>query len=403
MPGGMAASASTRSKPRIRRGRSADRRRVGDGRVSGSARLGSRTKHLVKRLGPADIAVIDHADLDRIAAEELIASGVPAVINVAPYSTGRYPNAGPLMLAEAGILVVDASGAPLFDQLSDGEPIELDSGVVRRGDELLVKGAVLTETELSAQLDKQREQIDEALAAFAENTAEHARREGELLTGAIDFPTLRTGFRDRHALIVARGPAHRSDLRALNAYIRDVRPVLVGVDGGADALLEAGLKPDVVLGDMDSASDASLRCGAELVVHAYPDGTAPGAERLERMGLEHSPVPSPGTSQDVAMLLAFEKGAALIVSVGAHFNLEDFLDRSRAGMSSTFLTRLRIGEVLVDAKGVSRLYRPEAGRLQFAMFFAAFAVLLAIVVVTSPALDNLLELLWLKVRVLLGI
>ena len=399
----MGASASTNSWQRLRRRRSPNKDRPAAGRVTGSARLGRKTKDLVKRLGPSDIAVIDHADLDRIAAEELVATGVPAVINVARFSTGRYPNAGPLMLAEAGILVVDVSGADLFDQLKDGEPIDIVGGAISAHGELLVRGRVLSQDELAIQLEHQREQIDGALAAFAENTAEHARREGEILTGAIDFPALKTGFRDEHALVVARGAAHRHDLRALNVYIRDVRPVLVGVDGGADALLEAGLKPDVVLGDMDSASDAALRCGAELVVHAYPDGSAPGRERLQLMDLNHLVVPAPGTSQDVAMLLAFEKGASLIVSVGAHFNLADFLDRSRDGMSSTFLTRLRIGDVLVDAKGVSRLYRPQPRGGQIAMFLAAFLVLVGIVVATSPALDNLLELLWLKVRIVFGL
>ncbi len=399
----MGARPSTRSWPRLRRRRDSHRARLKTGPITGSARLGRKTKHLVKRLGPSDIAIIDHADLDRIAAEELIATRVPVVINVAPYSTGRYPNAGPLMLAEAGVVVVDASGAPLFDILQDGEPIDVDAGEISARGECLAQGQVLSRQELGRRLDEQREHIDGALAAFAENTAEHARREGGLLTDAIEFPMTRTGFRDRHALIVVRGAAHRSDLRALRAYIHDVRPVLVGVDGGADAILEASLKPDLILGDMDSASDAALRSGAEIVLHAYSDGSAPGRERLERMGLDHSVVPAPGTSQDVAMLLAFEKGAALIVSVGAHFNLVDFLDRGRDGMSSTFLTRLRIGDALVDAKGVSRLYRPGTSRGQLAFFIAAFAILLGIVIASSPALDNLLELFWLKVRVLLGL
>ena len=392
----MGASSSTHGWARIRRGGGTHFARRRSGPITGSARLGRKTKHLVKRLGPSDIAVIEHADLDRIAAEELIATRVPVVINVARYSTGRYPNAGPLMLAEAGVVVVDASGAPLFEQLQDGEPIDVDDGSIFARGERVAQGQVLTSTELAERLDEQREHIDDALAAFAANTAKYARREGGLLTDAIEFPIPRTGFRDRHALVVVRGAAHRSDLRALRAYVQDVRPVLVGVDGGADALLEASLRPDLVLGDMDSASDAALRSGAELVVHAYVDGTAPG-----RVGLEHEVVPAPGTSQDVAMLLAFEKGASLIVSVGAHFNLMDFLDRGRDGMSSTFLTRLRIGDRLVDAKGVSRLYRPGTSRLQLALFVGAVAILLGIVVISSPALDNLLELFWLKVQVLL--
>ena len=182
-----------------------------------------------------------------------------------------------------------------------------------------------------------------------------------------------------------------------------MRPLIVAVDGGADGVLEAGLKPDMILGDMDSASDAALRCGAELVVHAYPDGRAPGQERLLEMGLDHKVVPAAGTSEDVAMLMAHEKGADLIVSVGAHFNLIEFLDRKRGGMSSTFLTRLRIGEKLVDAKGVSCLYRPSSTLMPVIFFAVAFLVLLTILVITSPALNDVFELVWLKIRIWLGI
>jgi uncharacterized membrane-anchored protein len=371
--------------------------------IHGTLRLGRRTKELVKRLGPGDIAIIAHTDLDRIAAEELIASGVRAVVNVAQSSTGRYPNAGPLLLTRAGARLVDAPGAPLFEQLRDGDDGVLDGGELRADGYTVASGRVLDAGELAEQMEEQRDRIDEALAAFAENTMAHVRQERDLLSGRIELPETRTSFRDRHALIVVRGTTHLRDLKALHAYIADVRPVLVGVDGGADAILEAGLAPDLVLGDMDSASDAALRSGAELIVHAYPDGRAPGRDRLERLGLAHTVIPSPGTSQDVAMLLAYEKGAGLIVSVGAHFNLIEFLDKNRDGMSSTFLTRLRVGETLVDAKGVSRLYNPGVGAGQLALFAAASALLLVIVVLSSPALDNLLELVWLKIRVLLGL
>jgi uncharacterized membrane-anchored protein len=371
--------------------------------IKGSARLGRRTKELVRRLVPGDVAIIDHADLDRIAAEDLVASGARAVVNVAPFSTGRYPNAGPLVLAQAGVRLIDAPAAPLFEELRDGDPVVITGGEVRRNGTVLAAGRELAELELAAQLDSQRERIDDALAAFAENTMARLREEGELLAGKLDLPPTRTRFRDRHALIVVRGTTHRKDLRALRAYIRDVRPVLVGVDGGADAILEEGLKPDVVLGDMDSASDEALRCGAELIVHAYPDGRAPGTERLERLGLRHQAIRSVGTSQDAAMLLAHEKGAGLIVSVGAHFNLLEFLDRSRAGMSSTFLTRLRIGELLVDAKGVSRLYNPGVSPSQLSLFLAASLILLVIVILNTPALSDLADLIWLKLKIILGI
>jgi uncharacterized membrane-anchored protein len=323
--------------------------------VRGTARLGRRTKELVKRLGPGDVAVIDHRNLDRIAAEELAACGVRATLNAAPSSDGTYPNMGPLTLVRAGVRLVDV-GAEVFERIAEGDALEIEGGVVRAGGSVVAVGQVREAEELALQLEEQRRRIDRAIHDFTENTMSHLREEGGLLFGTIDLPETRTRFRDRHVLIVVRGTDHVRDLRALRAYIQDVNPILVGVDGGADAIVGEGLAPDVILGDMDSAGEATLRSGAELIVHAYPDGDAPGSERLRRLGLAHTVVPSAGTSQDVAMLLAFEKGAALIVSVGAHFNLVEFLERRRGGMSSTFLTRLRIGETLVDAKGVSHLY-----------------------------------------------
>jgi uncharacterized membrane-anchored protein len=372
--------------------------------IEGTARLGGRTKHLVKRLQPGDVAVIDHVNVDRIAAEELIGCGVAAVVNASPSSDGKYPNAGPLMLARAGIRLVDVPDAPVFDLLRDGQEVTVTgAGAVQVGGEEVVRGVVLTVPELERELAAQRARIDEVLAEFAENTVEHVRQETDILTGSIDFPPTRVSFRDRHVLIVVRGERHRRDLNALRAYIRNVRPLVVAVDGGADGLLEAGHRPDVILGDMDSASDAALSCGAELIVHAYPDGRAPGRRRLVEMGLEHKVVPAAGTSEDVAMLMAHEKGADLIVSVGAHFNLIEFLDRKRGGMSSTFLTRLRIGEKLVDAKGVSRLYRPSSTLMPVIFFIVAFLVLVTILIITSPALNDVFELFWLKVRIWLGI
>jgi len=323
--------------------------------IHGIARLGRRTKDLVKRLGPADIAVIDHRNLDRIAAEELIACGVRATLNASRSSDGSYPNTGPLALVRAGVPLIDA-GPELFDLLEDGDRLEIAGGRVSSEGRPVAEGRPLHPEQLERDLNVQRARIDRALHDFAENTMAHLREEAGLLYGAIDFPETRTRFRDRHVLIVVRGTDHVRDLRALRVYIEDVNPILVGVDGGADAIIGEGFVPDLILGDMDSAGEAALRGGAELIVHAYPDGEAPGADRLRRLGLAHTVIPSAGTSQDVAMLLAFEKGAALIVSVGAHFNLLEFLERRRGGMSSTFLTRLRIGEKLVDARGVSHLY-----------------------------------------------
>jgi uncharacterized membrane-anchored protein len=371
--------------------------------LSGPVRLGRRTKLLVKTLVAGDIAVLDHQDLDRVSAEDLITAGVLAVLNCSPSSTGAYPNMGPLLLVQAGIHLVDLPDDTLFKRLRDGDAITISDGTVMRGPKALVSGAVQEPAAVRAATDDRRREIGDALEAFAKNTIEHMLEERELLSGRIELPRFDTDFRDRPALIVVRGVDHQKDLRMLRPYIRDVKPRIIAVDGGANALLEEGFKPDMIVGDMDSATVAALRCGAELVVHAYPNGRAPGRDHLEALELPFKLVPAPGTSQDVAMLIAAEKGAQLIISVGSQFNLVEFLDKNRRGMASTFLTRLRLGEILVDAKGVSRLYRPLPGSRPVVLVALAGLLCLLAIVVLTPALRDVADLMWLKLEVVLGL
>jgi uncharacterized membrane-anchored protein len=379
--------------------------------ISGSVRPGRRTKLLVRHLVRGDIALVDHRDIDRVSAEELIAAGAAAVLNCSSSSSGTYPNMGPQLLVEAGVVLVDLPDDALFSQVSDGDPLlirrapavgeggGLDAEILRKG-VVLARGAVLDLARVCAETEARRLEIGEALERFAHNTIEHMREERELLAGRIPLPRFTTDFRDRSTLVVARGVGHQRDLRALRPFIRDMRPVIVAVDGGADALLEAGLMPSMIVGDMDSACEAALSSGAELVVHCYPDGSAPGRRRLEEMGLAFRLVPAPGTSQDVAMLIAAEKGARVIVSVGSQFNLVEFLDRNREGMSSTFLTRLRIGEILVDAKGVRHLYQPRPGLTPLLVVIAAGLIAMLAVIGLTPALRDVAELLWLRLKLL---
>jgi uncharacterized membrane-anchored protein len=369
----------------------------------GPARLDRRTKRLVTRLGPDDIAIIDHAELDRVSAEELVESGVRVVVNVAQSVSGRFPNPGPLELVRSGVTLIDAPGAPLFEQIRDGDVISVRGGIVFRNATRLAVGHRLTEAELEGELHEQQGRVTEALGDFVDNTMRYLREEGRLLTEGIALPQLRTRFRDRHALVVARGPGYKRDLRIVRHYIREFKPVLVAVDGGADALLDAGYRPHLIVGDMDSVSDRALASGAELVVHAYEDGKAPGRARLDRLGLAHVAVPMSGISEDLAMLLAYEKGAELIVAVGTHFNLVEFLERNRAGMSSTFLTRLKVGEILIDARGVSRLFRHRAGLWPLVAFGLAACAAVAAAVAGSPELRDFFAALVDRVRSILGI
>jgi uncharacterized membrane-anchored protein len=370
--------------------------------ISGPARPGRKTKHLVKRLQAGDVAIIDHRDLDRVSAEDLIAAGVVGVINCRPSAAESYPNMGPLLLVQAGIHLVDMPDDHLFKVLDDGVMIEVVGPDVLRGGQVVGSGTVLEPDDVLAATQKRRDDIGEALEAFAKNTLEHMLEEKELLSGKIELPRFDTDFRDRPALVVVRGVDHQQDLEILRPYIRDTKPVLVGVDGGANAIIEAGFTPDMIVGDMDSAQESTLRCGAELVVHAYPDGRAPGRAFLEKLGLTHKVVPAPGTSQDIAMLIAAEKGAELIVSVGSQSNLVEFMDKARKGMSSTFLTRLRIGEILVDAKGVSRLYQPRPGYKPVGGLALVGLATFVLVVLATPGLRGVADLMWLKLRILLG-
>ena len=338
--------------------------------VRGRARVGRRTKDLTKRLEPGDVAVIDHVDIDRVAADALVAARPAAVLNAAASTSGRYPNAGPGILLEAGIALVDGLG-PQIMTLTDGTDVELRGGKVVVDGVIVGEGVRQTEETVDADVAAAREGLSEEIERFAENTLSYLQREKDLLLDGVGVPDVKTVFEGRHVLIVVRGYHYREDLAMLRPYIKENRPILIGVDGGADAILDAGFKLDMIVGDMDSVSDKALQCGAEIVVHAYRDGNAPGLERVEALGVKPVVFPATGTSEDIAMLLADDKGAELIVAVGTHATLVEFLDKGRAGMASTFLTRLRVGGKLVDAKGVSRLYRTRISNTQLTLLSAA--------------------------------
>ena len=336
------------------------RKRGAPAEISGPVRLDRRTKNLTKRLLPGEVAVIHHTDLDRVSAEALVEAGAGAVVNAVPSVSGRYPNLGPGILLAAGIQLIDDAGEDIFTLLDEGDQVIVDGDkLLDASGHVVAKGTLVTTEVLEHQLTFAREGLADQIEAFAANTMEYLRVEKELLLEGVGVPNVATQIEGRHVLIVVRGYDYRSDLEALRPYISEYKPLLMGVDGGADALLEAGYRPDMIIGDMDSCSDAALKCGAELVVHAYRDGRAPGIERIENLGLQAIPFPALGTSEDAAMLLADSKGARLIVAVGTHASLVEFLDKGRAGMASTFLTRLRVGPKLVDAKGVSRIYRSQ--------------------------------------------
>jgi uncharacterized membrane-anchored protein len=351
----------------------------------GRVRVDPSTKTLTKRLQAGDIAVIDHLDIDRVSAEALVRVGPAAVLNAARSISGRYPNLGPDILVSAGIPLIDDLG-PQVMELAEGTRVRIDEGTVYTAEgSVIAEGTRQTEDTIARDMAKAREGLSEQIEAFAANTMDYIRHERELLLDGVGVPDIRTEIAGRHVLIVVRGYSYKEDLAMLKPYIREYRPLLIGVDGGADAILDAGLRLDMIVGDMDSVSDKALTSGAEIVVHAYRDGRAPGHDRVEQLGVESVVFPATGTSEDVAMLLADDKGAELIVAVGTHETLVEFLDKGRSGMASTFLTRLRVGGKLIDAKGVSRLYEHRVSSVQVGLLVLAGAAAIMTALAVTPA------------------
>ncbi|MGB3827947.1 MAG: putative cytokinetic ring protein SteA [Ornithinimicrobium sp.] len=366
--------------------------------IEGTLRVDPRTKNLTKRLLPGDIAVIDHEDLDQVSASALVACQPAAVVNAAASTSGAYPNLGPSILLEAGIPVIDRVGPQAMTLLLDGTTGRIEDGTLWVDGVAALEGTPLNAPDVAAAIEEAKSNLSTQIEGFVRNTMHYVQSEQHLLLEGIDLPVLRTRIHNRYVLVVVRGYHYKEDLLTLRPFIREENPVLIGVDGGADALLELGMRPDLIVGDMDSVSDATLTSGAEVVVHAYRDGAAPGLARVQGLGVTDAVVlPATGTSEDVAMLLADGLGATLIVAVGTHATLVEFLDKGRKGMASTFLTRLRVGGKLIDAKGVSLLYRSRISAASLTWLILAGMVALLVALASTPggrAIFGVLQVRW---------
>ncbi|MDO9556791.1 MAG: putative cytokinetic ring protein SteA [Coriobacteriia bacterium] len=372
-------------------------------RFEGTARLDRRTKDLVKRLGRNDIAVIDHIDMDRVSAEGLLETGVEVVVNAAPSISGAYPNVGPLLLVRGGVRLIDNVGQEVFERVRDGDIVEIIGDDVLKDGVVVASGERMTFDVIEQAMENAKAGLGEQLDRFARNTLEFLEKEKALLTEGTGIPETKVRFAGRHVLVVVRGYDYKQDLQALKPYIREMRPILIGVDGGADAIMEVGFKPDIIVGDMDSVTDTALTSGAELIVHAYADGRCPGMARLHELGVDGITWPLSATSEDLALLLAHEAGADLIVAVGTHANLVEYLDKGRKGMASSFLVRLKVGPRLVDAKGVSRLWRATVKPSQLVYLVAAALTVVTTIILISPPARDFVMLLILRLRTSIGL
>ena len=370
-------------------------------KVQAPIKVDRKTKRLAKRLTGGEIAVINHVDIDEVAANSLVEGKIKLVINASESISGRYPNKGPGILTENNILIIDNVGEELFHNLAEGQIIEVIDGNIYRDGELLGSGEVLDKQQVSEKLKKAYENLSVELDRFIDNTIDYAKKEKGFILGEVEIPHVKTNYANKHVLIVVRGQDYKQDLSTIISYIEEMKPILVGVDGGADALLEFGYTPDVIVGDMDSVSDEALKKAKEIIVHAYTDGRAPGLKRVNDLGLDAIVFPAPGTSEDIAMLIAYEYKAELIVALGTHSNMIDFLEKGRKGMASTFLVRLKIGAKLIDAKGVNLLYRSKL-KMKYIWALIATALFPVLIIASfTPSVKQFMHLMQLKLKLLL--
>ena len=361
--------------------------------VSGVARLDRRATRLLQRLHPGDVAVIDVADLDRATADALIAAGVSAVINGQPSISGRYPNLGPEVLVAAGVPLLDSVGTDIFTSVKEGTRLRLDGAALYSGDNQVADGVRQDADSIAVAMADAKQGLSNQLASFAASAQQHMLREKELLLDGVGLPELRTRFAGRHVLLVARSYDFKTDLKSLKHYIREFRPVLVGIDGGADVLRDAGYRPDLVIGDMDAVSEAALREAGEVIAHANEHGRVDGLARVQDLRIEPIIFPTAGTSEDAAMLIAEAGRAKLVVTVGIRATLEEFLDAGRGGMASTVLTRLKLGGRLVDAKAAAQLFQTRISGWALAALAVAALLAITVVLVASTAGDSYLNIL----------
>ncbi|BBY47663.1 thiamin pyrophosphokinase [Mycolicibacterium arabiense] len=354
--------------------------------VSGTARVDRDIDRLLRRVGPGDIVVIDALDLDRITADALVEAQVAAVVNASPSISGRYPNLGPEVLVANGVTLIDETGPEIFKKVKDGARVRLHNGGVYTGDRRLALGHERTDLEIHDLMIEAKTGLVAHLEAFAGNTIEFIRSESPLLIDGMGIPDIDVDVSRRHVVVVAEGPAAADDLKALKPFIKEYQPVLVGVGMGADILRKAGYRPALIVGDPDVMSVEVLRSGAQVVLPADADGHAKGLERIQDLGVGAMTFPAAGSAADLALLLCDHHGASLIVTAGHTANIEEFFDRTRQDSNpSMFLTRLKVGEKLVDAKAVATLYRSRISGGAIALLVLAMLVAVIVALWVSRA------------------
>jgi uncharacterized membrane-anchored protein len=344
--------------------------------------VGRASGPLLRRVGPGDVAVLDVVDLDAGTAEQLVRRGVVAVVNASPSTSGRYPNRGPAVLVDAGVALLDDVGSEVFRTLSDGEQVRVAGDALLVGQRVVARGCPQSAESVAASAEHARAGLAAQLTDLTANTTALLLDSREQLLEGVGIPGTRTVLRGRHVLVVTG--SYDGDLGLLKEYLRQHRPVLVGVDDGADLLLERGLRPDVVVGQPEALSDAAVRVARDVVV----PHESPGRSRLEAHGVQPVSFRAAAASEDMALLVVAAQEPALVVAAGLPLSVEHLLDRGREAGAAGLLTRLHVGDRLVSPVAAAELSPASAlWPAVLLLLVAVVALVLTVLTVTPSGLD----------------
>lgn len=361
------------------------------GDVVGTVRVDRDLRALAGRLREGEFAVIDRVDLDRQSAELLVSAGARAIVNAAPTVSGRYPSLGATVVLDADVALLDRVGSDVLSTLKDGDEVRLVGDELHRRQQFVARGIRQDASTVADSLAQAEAGLATQMEAFAASAAEYLRREHHLLLEPGGLPELRTSLQDRDVVVVAPGPDARDDLKRLRGYAREYRPAVIAVGPVADAAREAGFKPTIVVGDLSDVSDQTIRGAADLIVTTGAEGSSGGLLRIDRMGLARTVVNTTVRPQDLALLIADQADARVIVLAGADRTLTSMLDSGQTAAAADFVTRLRVGSRLHDAEAVARMHRPRISGWLVALLLLVSVMALGVAAWLTPTGHDLID------------
>lgn len=326
--------------------------------------------------------MVDIMDIDQRSAESLAHCNPRAVVNAQASISGRYPTGGPLVLADAGIAIIDNAGSEVMTW-RDGTDVTIEGGLITPLDGEAVQGTHLTREAIETAMESAADGMHVQLASFTANAMDVVAHDAGVLLDGKDIPQTGVSLDGKHVVVVAPGYHHVEQLAAIKRYVRERKPVFIAVGEAADVVASSSRPPTIILGNVESVSEKVLGSAKAIVVHD-PSAKEAGLNRVESLGLDHEASKATIASADLAVLMAAAGGASVIVTVGMDTRLLDFLEQGRSDMAGTFLARLQAGPAVVDASTLALVYRHRFSWLSLLALVLSGVAALAVAISATP-------------------